>query len=572
MKKKEGQLSKSRMLVFKILAISLPFLLIFLLEVSLRLLQVGDNYSVFIEDKTGKFKYLNPAVSKKYFLNQANATTGFTEAFQKTKQKNTFRIFVMGASTAVGFPYFHNGSFHRMLAYRLHRIFPDVHFEIINTGLTAINSYTLVDFAEAIAREAPDAVLIYAGHNEYYGALGVGSTSNLGNHPVMVSTMLKIRDLRLVQLILKIVWSTSSDQNETDVSETLMERMVNEQKIFLNSEAYQNGINQFELNLNKVLKHLHQQHIPVLISTIASNLKDQSPLLADYQPTLAEQAKKHVAKAKSNLEVGDTANAILSYKEALNIDSSHAENHFDLATLYYKKRAFAKARKHFMLAKENDLLRFRAPEKINGIINNLANTWENVHLVDVKKEFENEAENNIPGKDLFLEHLHPNQKGYYLIAETFVIALKNQNLIKKTWPSVSDSNLFWEQVPFTKVDSLYGLYKTWMLKEQWPFNEPMPAEEQREKTFEEKVAGGLSVGTIEWGDAMNAMFEHYSKKKDLKEAMKITESLILEFPYDLRLYDRVGKLCEKTNEPERAFTYYKRAFALEANEKWSQKV
>ena len=28
--------------------------------------------------------------------------------------------------------------------------------------------------------QEPDAVLIYAGHNEYYGALGVGSTESLG--------------------------------------------------------------------------------------------------------------------------------------------------------------------------------------------------------------------------------------------------------------------------------------------------------------------------------------------------------------------------------------------------------
>ena len=41
--------------------------------------------------------------------------------------------------------------------------------------MSAVSSYTLLDFSDEIVDYQPDAILIYAGHNEYLGILGVGS-------------------------------------------------------------------------------------------------------------------------------------------------------------------------------------------------------------------------------------------------------------------------------------------------------------------------------------------------------------------------------------------------------------
>ncbi|NJN24767.1 MAG: hypothetical protein HC819_01630 [Cyclobacteriaceae bacterium] len=87
MKREEGKISTSRSIIYKILAMSLAFLLLFLVEISLRVLHVGEDYAVFMEDPTGQFKQLNPKVSEKYFLDQDNATQGFTEIFRKQKTK-----------------------------------------------------------------------------------------------------------------------------------------------------------------------------------------------------------------------------------------------------------------------------------------------------------------------------------------------------------------------------------------------------------------------------------------------------------------------------------------------------
>src|SRR5258705_3419675 len=169
--------------LFKVIAILLPFLFLLLLEVLLRTFHYGNDLRLFIEYAGNKdFLVLNPDASKRYFTNQSIATTGNREIFKKEKDENTTRIFVLGESTTLGYPYFHNGSFHRWLQYRLMRSIPDRNFEIINISLTAVNSYTVLGFAREVVNYQPDAILIYTGHNEYYGALGVGSTDRIGGN------------------------------------------------------------------------------------------------------------------------------------------------------------------------------------------------------------------------------------------------------------------------------------------------------------------------------------------------------------------------------------------------------
>ena len=115
---------------------------------------------------------MNDYASDKFFSDTANATKGNHEIFAVDKAPNTFRIFVLGESTTIGYPYFHNGSFHRWLQYRLARMYPERNFEIINLSLTAVNSYTVLDFGKQLAQYQPDAVLIYAGHKRILWRFG----------------------------------------------------------------------------------------------------------------------------------------------------------------------------------------------------------------------------------------------------------------------------------------------------------------------------------------------------------------------------------------------------------------
>lgn len=97
------------------------------------------------------------------------------DIFDQEKKSNSFRIFILGESAGAGYPFTPIGSFSRYLQQRLAIEYPESRIEVVNCAMTAINSYAMRDIMPGILKEKPDLIIIYAGHNEYYGALGVGS-------------------------------------------------------------------------------------------------------------------------------------------------------------------------------------------------------------------------------------------------------------------------------------------------------------------------------------------------------------------------------------------------------------
>src|ERR1700722_12142380 len=286
---KAGQLTgrhtfpAGRLRAFRIIAILLPFLLLGLLELSLRLFHYGYDTSLFIEAPGNKdYLIFNPDASRRYFTDQLNATSGNREPFRKVKEAGTLRIFVLGESTTIGYPYFHNGSFHRWLQYRLMRSFPDKKLEIVNISLTAVNSYTVLGFAREVVNYEPDAILIYTGHNEYYGALGVGSTNRLGSSPAFINALLWLRQFRVVQLFTQAYGKIAHlfSAGPTKAGKTRMELMVGDQQIGYGSPLFDLGLRQFKTNMGKTLELFHRQGIPVFLSNVVSNLRDQQPFVS----------------------------------------------------------------------------------------------------------------------------------------------------------------------------------------------------------------------------------------------------------------------------------------------------
>lgn len=60
-----------------------------------------------------------------------------------------------------------------------------------------------------------------------------------------------------------------------------MESLAKDKLIPLDSDLYQAGVDQFEHNLNYILKSWKGNNIPVVIGTLVSNLLNQPPFIAE---------------------------------------------------------------------------------------------------------------------------------------------------------------------------------------------------------------------------------------------------------------------------------------------------
>ena len=197
-------LTPARRWLFRLSILAIPVLFFILLEAGLRLGGYGQSYPLFIAvaDAPG-YLQANQEVVRRFVVEETREpeVAIWPVAFPADKAPDTLRIVVQGGSTAAGWPYGFGASLAGMLQQRLQASLPQRDIEVITTAMTAVNSYTLMDFADEIIAQQPDAVLIYAGHNEYLGVLGVGSAVSAGRTRPVVLAYLALRDLRILQLL-----------------------------------------------------------------------------------------------------------------------------------------------------------------------------------------------------------------------------------------------------------------------------------------------------------------------------------------------------------------------------------
>lgn len=548
--------SSKQKVVFWLIALALPFLFFILLEVGLRAAGYGHSISLFMENPQAKGYMLpTPDVVKRYFHDdkQAPNVTIETNFFKKHKAKDGLRIFVQGGSTAAGFPYGYSTSIAGMLDYRLKQTFPDRDVEVINTALSAVNSYTILDFVDEIIEQKPDAVLIYAGHNEYLGILGVGSAYTAANSRAATLMYLKLKDLRIFQLLQDIYSHFSKSELHSapsSSSRTVMAKVAKHKNIPYGSAMFQQGAEQFRQNMELVLAKYRQAGIPVLISTIASNLSHQKPFSSATLPAeLINVLTQDVTQANSS-EIATLERYVSG--------AGNADAHFYLASHYLSNGQIDKAKSHYESAKEHDLLRFRAPEIQNNTIKQLAQS-SGVYLVDAKAELESVAKGAIIGEELMIEHLHPTVKGYAVIANSFYQALEQSEVIGK-FPRKVDNFSAYKELPIFAAEKYWGEAKIAGLMADYPFtSEPQQPKFKPIGSWSDKLGFAAYKKQVGWLQIAQTSLQYAQKQGDRLTQIKAVKLLSDAIPNDPKLAYQAGTELIKLNRAIEAPRYLKRA-------------
>ena len=378
--------SRAKAIAFRALAVLLPFAAVLVLEGVLRLAGVGEERRhpfVTIPGHEASVA-LSPDFGAMFFRGFRPGVA--FDPLEAEKSSETLRVVALGGSTTAGFPYNWYYGFPARLEDRLAAMLPGRRVEVANLGMTATNSYTLRALAAPVVEQDPDAVVIYAGHNEFYGAYGTGGTQG------WTGTSIPLKRFVIGASRWALVAGLTGGDLEADPGDgrTLMARVVENSAIGLDSEAYRAGLDQYQANLRDALGTFRRAGVPVFLATLTSNLADQAPL--GDEPAAAEAFRR----GRTLLAEGDTA----------------------------------AARVDLEAAKEADGLRFRAPEAINAIIRRLASEDPNVTLVDVQAQFQAASPGGLEGASLFTDHLHPNAQGYALMADAFVGAMSGLSVLE----------------------------------------------------------------------------------------------------------------------------------------------
>jgi tetratricopeptide (TPR) repeat protein len=551
-----------------LVALTIPVLLLGGLEFGLRLAGVGlEREPLFIEspDHPG-YKLANPRVVQRFFAipEQAPPVSIETRFFPVEKTPGTYRIFVQGGSSAAGFPYGLGASPAGMLEQRLRRTFPDRNIEVITTALAAVNSYALLDFADEIIAQQPDLVLIYAGHNEYLGVLGVGSALSVSTSRWLTRFYMRVNRLRIFQLMAKAYGNLRASDDPSGAGgggrdDTLMARVAGQREIPLRSRLYEAGVEQFRANIAAVLDRYRSAGVPVMLATLVSNDADQPPFVSTPCADTDQKAfRPIVAAAREALDGADSGRALKLLQRALSVDDCAADVRFLLGRAQVASGDFGAARKAFGAARDRDQLRFRAPEEFNGILAELAEASD-VRLVDVRARFEQVAANGIVGADLMLEHVHPNLDGYFLLADAFYDAMREDGLIGD-WQNAVPDIVARADVPVSEVDRIFGEYKILRITSGWPFTDPAVTPEIPAPRSEiEKLARELYEQRINWAQANDRLRKLYRIEGNRHEYTRVTLILADAFPFIAQAQYEAGTTLIKAQRAPEASAYLRRA-------------
>lgn len=554
-----------RVWLFRFIAISIPVVFFALLEAGLRLSGYGNDFPLFIENPANKHYVLpRPDLVKRYFA-EDSAIPGVTmEAnfLLKEKPANGLRFFVQGGSSAAGFPYGLGASLAGMLDQRLKLTYPDKHVEVVNTAMAAVNSYTMLDIADEIIEQQPDGILIYAGHNEYLGILGVGSNYTAANSQATTLLFLKLKDLRLFQLAQNVYHSFQTSEpapdEQSQASRTFMAKVAKHKNIPQNSALYQAGVEQFRTNLTLLLEKYRRAKIPVFLATIASNIADQKPFSSE---TISPKLTKILANFDDVSR--NSEDLALLQREARN--SNNALLNFRVGQLTRTSDKPELAYEFFNRAKDLDLLRFRAPSETNNIIRE-ATKADGVYLVDVEKRLRERSPQGSIGNNYMLEHLHLNVQGYFLLADTFYQSLKQHNLFG-TWREIPTPHA-WKMRPLLPSEEYNGFAKVQQLMADYPFtDQPSTAVLPRPEDWQQQLGKQYFEKKIDWLKMMQLSLRQYQSEKNNQMANKTLLLMAEALPHDPQINLAIAKGYSQGKQDGLAATYYKRAILAGNKEK-----
>ncbi len=392
-------------------AIVVPALLVIVVEAGLRLFGVGYDPSLTapctVQGKPAAcYNLFFPAP----FFPPGMIKTPQAYAIPVVKPPQTFRIVVLGESAAMGDPDPAYG-FSRYLEVMLRERFPAANFEIINTGSVAINSHVSLLIAKDLARRQPDFVISYSGNNEVVGPYGPGTalTGSAMSLPVIRASIF-VRSTRIGQLLTKL----GTPKKEWGGMEMFLDKQIPASSTLL-KPTYSN----FAGNLRDTIAVSRQAGAMVIVSTVATNLKDCAPFASAHREGLAPDALRNwetlVQRGAEMESARSYAEAVAAYRQAEQIDDQYAELEFRIARCLWMLGDYGAAGKQYQRARDLDTLRFRADSQINEVNRSVASS-SGAQLVDAEKVFSEESPNGIVGSELVYEHVHMTPRGNYVLA------------------------------------------------------------------------------------------------------------------------------------------------------------
>lgn len=506
--------SRARKLWFRLAAIAAGLLPLVILEFGLRLTQTGKPAEHF--DPLAGFNRQQKLFEKRgdaYHTARAREPFFNPQQFAARKATNGFRIFCFGGSTIFGHPYLSETALPKWLELELATAAPDRKIEAINCGGISYASYRLAPIVREVLDYEPDLIILATGENEFledrtYQRIKAQSSLRRAIEDRFFSlhtTTLLRQWLRPARQGSDETRAATAQQLTTEVNARLDDARSGYASYHRDLEWRGQVINQFEDSMRAMIADCRRVQVPLILVTLGSNLRDCPPYKSEHKINLAPDAETRwqaAFDAGTAAEAGDPAAALAHYQAAETIDSEHALLSFRMARILDQFGRIESARQHYLRAKDQDICPLRMLDDVYEL-QHLIGKETATPLVDARRLLESLSPEQLPGNDLYLDHVHPTIGGNQLIARAVAARIFELRLVPEAVPLTAEQrrNIYRRQL--TQLDATYfsnGRRRVEWL-ENWAQRQKLAAE-----TTPKDARGFLHQGfrTFELGAAEDA--------------------------------------------------------------------
>lgn len=541
--------------LFRFIAlIVLPLLLLGGVEGGLRL--GGYGYP------TGFFKKIHVG-DKNYFINNENFTLRFFPPqlarwpdpfiFPAVKSPDSVRIFIFGESAAMGDPQPAYGA-GRYMEILLRPRFPGKKFEVINLGITAINSHVIVPIARDCARHDGDFWIVYMGNNEMVGPFGAATVFGAQALPrSVVRFNLALQRTRTGQLLVSAMRHLAGKSKNTSWGG--MEMFLDNQ-IPPGDPRKETVYRNFDANLRDIVMAGMNSGAKVILNTVAVNLKDSPPFASLSNSNLPaadrQRFERTIADAKNWQSQSNFYAADELFAQAVRLDPQYAEAHYRLAQCELALTNAA-APEQFQMACDTDALPFRTDTRINAAIRQVAQqrAGDRLVLCDAEHDLAQDSPAHIPGDETFYEHVHFNFDGSYRLGKLWAEQIGQSLAVgsppaSTNWTTEADCDRALGLSIWNRQFVLQSVIRR--------FGAP-PLSTQFNNAERLKLVSDAELRLREQEAQLDAA--RYVRE-DFATAMA-------RAPLDNYLYEGLANFLEATKDPQGAITAYRKIFELMPN-------
>ena len=383
---------------------------------------------LFVEVTTPDGPRLETASNKLAFFNR--------QRFTRAKGTGTQRVFCLGGSTTYGRPYSDSTSFCGWLRELLPHADPGSDWEVVNAGGISYASYRVASVLEELCAFEPDLFVVYTGHNEFleertYRGLRNESQAVRGAQAFLTHT----RTFTAIKSLVDAAAGRSSEQNFMrqvfpDEVEAILDSSVGPSAYHRDDELRATVLAEFAFNVRRMIDTARAAGARIVFVTPASNLRHSSPFKSEASitdPPAAAAWESAWSRALELQVAGELERALADTERALALDPRYAAAHFLRGTLLHDLGRHAEASAAFIAARDEDVCPLRAITALQATLAQVC-AEEQVPLVDFVEVVAAAASPEVPGADLFLDHVHPTIEGHRLAALAVI-----ETLIESEW-------------------------------------------------------------------------------------------------------------------------------------------